>query len=65
MNRFLSLFKNNSENRTQFFIVMGFIILPILCLSYVFYLVVLNDSDNTSQRLKIPAHILESQELNQ
>jgi flagellar biogenesis protein FliO len=61
MNRLFSFFKNSSENRTQFFIVMGFIILPVVCLSYVFFVFVVDREDETSQRLKIPPHILESQ----
>jgi hypothetical protein len=61
MQRFLSFFQNASENRTQFFIVMGFIILPIVFLSSVFYLIVLQDSGASSQRLKIPPHLLEKQ----
>ena len=64
MKRFLSFFRNPSENRTQFFLVMGFIILPIVCLSYVFYLLVLQDSGASSQRLKIPTHLLETQNQN-
>jgi len=65
MKRFLSFFQNASENRTQFFIVMGFIILPIVFMSYVFYLIVLQDSGTSSQRLKIPPHLLEAQNQNQ
>lgn len=62
MKRLLSFFQNGSENRTQFFIVLGFIILPIVCMVYVFYLLVLEDTSTSSQRLKIPPHILEQQQ---
>jgi len=61
MKRFLSFFRNSSENRTQFFIVMGFIVLPIVCMSYVFFLVVLEEPRATSQRLKIPPQMIENQ----
>lgn len=60
MKRFLSFFREGSENRTQFFIVLGFIILPLFCMIYVFYIFVLQDNSVSSQRLKIPPQLIES-----
>ncbi len=57
--KLFSFFRNASENRTQFFIVMGFIILPVLAMIYVFIAFVMNDNQNASQRMKIPQQMLE------
>jgi len=62
MNYLISFFRKASEKRTQFFIVMGFIILPIIAMIYVFVFVVMNDSTHSSQRLKIPQEVLEAQQ---
>lgn len=59
MNLF-AIFKKNPENRTQFFIVMGFIILPVLAMVYVFVDLVANDSTQGGERLKIPPAIMEN-----
>ncbi len=55
-------FKQGSENRTQFFTVMGFIVLPVIAMIYVFIEVVLNDPTETSERLRIPTQLLEAQQ---
>lgn len=58
--KILSFFRNASENRTQFFLVMGFIILPLVAMIYVFIVFVMNDSSESGQRMKIPAQMLEA-----
>ena len=62
MNTLFSFLRKGSENRTQFFIVIGFIILPVFVMVYAFKLVVLDPSSNTSTRLKIPTELLQNQE---
>lgn len=58
--KLFSVFQKNPENRTQFFIVMGFIILPILAMVYVFIDLVANDPSKGGGRLKIPPAIMKS-----
>ncbi len=62
MNFLFSFFRNASEKRTQFFIVLGFIIFPLVAMIYVFVFVVMDDSVYSSERLKIPQEILETQQ---
>jgi hypothetical protein len=57
-----NFFKNASENRTQFFLVMGFIVLPLFGMVYVFFDMVILDQTKTSQRMKMPQPVIEAQE---
>jgi len=58
--KIFSFFRNASENRTQFFLVMGFIVLPLLAMIYVFVAFVMNDNSKSSERMKIPQQMLEA-----
>jgi len=62
MQHLVSFFRQASEKRTQFFIVMGFIVLPLVAMIYVFVFIVMDDDRHSSQRIKIPQEILEAQQ---
>ncbi len=65
MKKNLPLLGDGSEGRTQFFIVLGFILLPIIGMIVAFYFVVLEDSDpTTGQRLKVPQEVLQNLDTN-
>lgn len=62
MHYLLAFFRDASEKRTQFFIVMGFIVIPLLAMIYIFIFLVIDESTLKSQRIKIPQEVLETQQ---
>ena len=54
-------FSKNPDKRTQVLIVMGFIILPVIAMVWIFMDLIKDERGNSSQRMQIPPQILEIQ----